>query len=240
MSYIANIISCSLSIPEYGALYIIHLLVKAMLGRQLMTLRIRRISKLRRTLDILTYIKRTVAGIFVPPLDEGLVICRLVTNLPIDLRRTVINEAIVNPEENICIEIIVVLKTESLRSNRRVFPVAIDTERRNAELHPRLDTMDGFTQLLDEPAHIISSPIADITESARIGCIHLLIRNLLASYRIRIEVIVDMKPIDIITVHNISSHLTSIICSLLKCRIEKHEIIIVETEVRLLLHHALG
>ncbi len=59
--------------------------------------------------------------------------------------------------------------------------------------------MDGFTQLLDEPAHIISSPIADVTETARIGCIHLLIRNLLASYRIRIEVVVDMKTIDIIT-----------------------------------------
>lgn len=121
MSDVANIVGCSLGIPEHGALYIIHLLVKAMLGWQLMTLRIRRISKLRRTLNILTYIKRTVASILVPPLDKGLVICRLVTYLPIDLRRTVINEAIVYPEENICIEIIVVLKTESLRSDRRVF-----------------------------------------------------------------------------------------------------------------------
>ena len=114
MSDVANIICCCLGIPEHGALYIIHLLVKAMLGRQLMTLRIRRISKLSCTLDILTYLKRTVASILVPPLDEGLVICRLVTYLPIDLRHTVINEAIVYPEENICIEIIVVLKTESL------------------------------------------------------------------------------------------------------------------------------
>ena len=240
MSDVANIISCSLGIPEYGALYIIHLLVKAMLGWQLMTLRIRRISKLRCTLDILTYIKRTVASILVPPLDEGLVICRLVTNLPIDLRHAVIDEAIVYPEENIGIEIIVVLKAEGLGSDWRVFPVAIDTERRNTELDPRLDTMDGFAQLLDEAAHIVSSPVADITESARIGCIHLLIRNLLACYRIRIEVVVDMEAINIITAHDISSHLTGIIGSLLESRIEKHEIIIVETEVRMLLHHALG
>ena len=211
-----------------------------MFGWQLMTLRIRRISKLGCTLDILTYIKRTVAGILVPPLDESLVICRLVANLPIDLRHAVIDEAIVYPEENIGIEIIVVLKTESLRTNRRVFPVAIDTERRNTELHPRLDTMDGFPQLLDKAAHIVSSPVADVAETARIGCIHLLIRNLLASYRIRIEVVVDMKTVDIITAHDISSHLTGIICSLLESRIEKHEIIIVETEVRMLLHHALG
>lgn len=100
--------------------------------------------------------------------------------------------------------------------------------------------MDGFTQLLDEPAHIISSPVADVTETARIGCIHLLIRNLLASYRVRIEVVVDMEAVDVITAHDISSHLAGIICSLLKRRIEKHEIIIVETEVRMLLHYALG
>ena len=100
--------------------------------------------------------------------------------------------------------------------------------------------MDGFTQLLDKAAHIISSPVADIAETARIGCIHLLIRNLLASYRIRIEVVVDMEAINIITAHDISSHLSGIIGSLLESRIEKHEIIIVETEVWMLLHHALG
>ena len=114
MSDIAYIICSSLGIPEHSALYIIHLLVKAMLGRQLMTIRIGRISELSGALDILTYIKRTVAGILVPPLDEGLVICRLVTYLPIDLRHAVIDEAIVYPEENIGIEIIVVLKTEGL------------------------------------------------------------------------------------------------------------------------------
>ena len=240
MSDVADIICSSLGIPEYGALYIIHLLVKAMLGWQLMTIRIGRVGELSGALDILTYIKRTIAGILVPPLDEGLVICRLVTYLPINLRHTVIDEAIVYPEENISIEIIVVLKSEGLGANWRVFPVAIDTERRNAELHPRLDTMDGFTQLLDEAAHIVSSPVADVTESARIGSIHLLIRNLLACYRIRIEVVVDMKTVDIITAHDISSHLTGIIGSLLESRIEKHEIIIVETEVRMLLHYALG
>ena len=85
-----------------------------MLGWQLMTLRIGRIGKLSGTLDILTYIKRTVAGILVPPLDEGLVISCLVTYLPINLRHTVIDEAIVYPEENIGIEIIVVLKAEGL------------------------------------------------------------------------------------------------------------------------------
>ena len=82
MPDVANIISCSLGIPEHGALYIIHLLVKAMLGWQLMTLRIRRISKLRRTLDILTYIKRTVASILVPPNAAKAAIKKLLIFIP--------------------------------------------------------------------------------------------------------------------------------------------------------------
>ena len=56
MSDITYIIGSSLRIPEHSALHIAHLLMQAVLGRQLMTARIGRISKLGCTLNIFTYI----------------------------------------------------------------------------------------------------------------------------------------------------------------------------------------
>ena len=56
MSDITYIIGSSLRIPEHSALHIAHLLMQAVLGRQLMTARIDWVSKLGCTLYIFTYI----------------------------------------------------------------------------------------------------------------------------------------------------------------------------------------
>ena len=128
MTDVAHIIYCGLGIPEHGALHIVHLLVQTVLSRQLMTAWIHRVWILGCALDVLADIERTVASILVPPLDKGLVIGCPVTNLPINLRHAIVDEAIVHPEEHIGIEVVVVLQTEGVGTDRRITLVAINAE----------------------------------------------------------------------------------------------------------------
>ena len=190
------------------------------------------------TLNVFTDIERTVAGMLVPPGDERLIVCRLVANFPIQLRHGIVNKSIVHPEQHISIEIIIVLQAVGLRTVRIGTLVAINTERRNTKLHPRLDGMNGFTQLLNETAYIVTAPITDIAESSRMLSVERLIRNLLACYRIRIEIIINMESIDIISSYNISCNTASILSSLSQSRIEKHQVVILEAKFRLLLDDA--
>ena len=52
MADVAHIVGSGLGIPEHGSLHIVHLLVQAMLGRELMTARIHWVGKLGGTLDV--------------------------------------------------------------------------------------------------------------------------------------------------------------------------------------------
>ena len=129
MADVAHIVGSSLGIPEHSALHIVHLLVQTVLGWQLVAAWIHRVGILGGALDVLADIERSVARIFVPPLDKGLVIGSLVAYLPINLRHAVVNEAIVHPEEHIGIEVVVVLQSEGVGTDWGVAPVAIDAER---------------------------------------------------------------------------------------------------------------
>ena len=99
--------------------------------------------------------------------------------------------------------------------------------------------MNGFTQFLNKSAYIVTAPITDIAESSRMLSVERLIRNLLACYRIRIEIIINMESIDIISSYNISCNTASILSSLSQSRIEKHQVVILEAKFRLLLDNTL-
>ena len=75
--------------------------MQTVLGRQLMTARISWISMLGSTLNVFTDIERTVAGMLVPPGDERLIVCRLVANFPIQLRRYIIDSAFFEPFQDV-------------------------------------------------------------------------------------------------------------------------------------------
>ena len=92
--------------------------------------------------------------------------------------------------------------------------------------------MDGFAQLLDEAAHVVASPVADVSESPALLTEELLVWNLLAGCGIRIEIVVDMETIDVVAAHDVGSHTAGIVGCLLESRVEEHQIIIVEAEIR--------
>ena len=98
--------------------------------------------------------------------------------------------------------------------------------------------MDGLSQLLHKTTYIVASPILNIGKAMIHALIELLVWNLLACYRIRIEIIVDVKSVDIVSAHDIGCHTTSIVGCLLQTGVEQHQIIIRETELWML-HHTL-
>ena len=100
--------------------------------------------------------------------------------------------------------------------------------------------MDGFAQLLDEAAHVVASPVTDVSESPALLTEELLVWNLLAGCGIRIEIVVDMETIDVVAAHDVGCHTAGIVGCLLESRIEEHQVIVVEAEIRMGLHHASG
>ena len=155
------------------------------------------------------------------------------TDLPIQLRYIVVHPSLVHPEKDIGIEIIVVLQAIGITTVGIVLLVTVDAERRNAELHPRLVLVDGVAELTDEEVHVIAAPVAFVGESPGITTEQLVVGNGLTGSRIRIEVIVDMQPIHIITTHDVAHHMTDEVTALGNGGIQDILIIILEHPLRM-------
>ena len=123
------------------------------------------ISKLHRTLHILTNHQRTGTSILVPPLDQCLVISSLITYLPINLRHAVVQPAIVHPQQDVGIEVVIVLRTIGITANLGTALVTIDTEGRDSHLYPGLSLVDGLIELLHKQVYIIAAPVLDILDT---------------------------------------------------------------------------
>ena len=155
------------------------------------------------------------------------------TDLPIQLRYIVVHPSLVHPEKDIGIEIVVVLQAIGITTIRIVLPIAVDAERRNAELHPRLVLVDGVAELTDEEVHVIAAPVAFVGESPGVATEQLVVGNGLTGSRIRIEVIVDMQPIHIITAHDVAHHMTDEVTALGNGRIQDILVVVFEHPLRM-------
>ena len=144
------------------------------------------------------------------------------TNLPIQLWNCIINPSVVYPFDDICIEIIIVLKTACTASFWVVRFITIDAERTHSKFHPWLDPMDRCVELLYQQVNLIASPITTIAEALGISLLLYVIRNIHSCHRIRIEIVIDMKSVDIVTFHDVLNYFTDIITILLKSRIHHH------------------
>ena len=69
--------------------------------------------------------------------------------------------------------------------------------------------------------------------------IELLIGYLLAWRWIRIEIIIDVETVNVITAHDVGSHLAGIVSTLLQAWVHDDKVIIIEAKLRMLLHDAL-
>ena len=98
--------------------------------------------------------------------------------------------------------------------------------------------MDGFAQLLNESAHVVAAPVANVAESPASQPEELLVGNLLASHRIWVEIIIYMETVDVVAAHDIGCHTAGIVGCLLETWVQEHKVVIAEAEIRMLLHHA--
>ena len=148
----------------------------------------------------------------IPPCYQSLVIGSFVSDFPIDLWGTIVNPSILYPKKDVCIQIIIILQSIRIAAIGRVtLFVSIYSKRRYAKLHPRLCTLDSFTQLLNEDIDIISSPVVTILDTITIHGKFFIVRDNLTSCRIWIKIVVYMQSINIIALDNISHYLTDII-----------------------------
>ena len=141
-SIIAYVVNCRLGIPKNGAVNIGKTGMQSILSRHLIDLRIVHVSKLSRALHILADKQRTGRSITVPPFNECLIVGSLMTNLPIYLRHIIVHPSVVHPKKYVSVKVVIVLCAIGVAANLHTWTlVAIDAERRYAELHPRLQCM---------------------------------------------------------------------------------------------------
>ena len=91
--------------------------------------------------------------------------------------------------------------------------------------------MNGLIKLLYKDVDIVTSPVADIIETAIVSLILLLVIDDLSCCRIRIEIVVNVKSVDIIPFDDVVDHVTHIISSLGDAWVEYQLSIIVEHPV---------
>ena len=158
----------------------------------------------------------------VPPGNKGLIISSLMSDFPIQLRNAVVYPTIIHPQKYIGIKVIKILQTIRFRTIRIISFIAINTERRNTKFYPRFYMMYSLPQLLYKSAYVISSPISNIPIAMRVLLIQGLVWNLFACYWIRIEIIIYMETIYIISADDVGCHFADVISRFLQTRIEKH------------------
>ena len=231
---VAYIVHCSLSIPKHGAVYVRQLGVQRKLSRHLIYLRVVHISKLRCALNVFTDIQRTCRCVAVPPLYQCLIVGCGMTNLPIQLWHTIVNPSVVHPQQYVGIKVVIVLCTFGKAAHLySIAFVAIDAKRRYAELHPRLQTVDGFATLFYEYVHIVATPVLTIADAIAVRSIFAVVWYLQPSYWVRIEIVIHMYAVNVVTLDDVVHHLYNILAVLAHTWIKNEESVVREHTSRI-------
>ena len=170
-----------------------------------------------------------------PPLHQCLIVSRLMTDFPVNLRNIIINPAFTRPEQNISIQIVIILQAIGITSQRVTFLITIDSERTDSELYPRLHPPNGFVQFLNQHIHITTSPVRLVSKASAITGKTCVIGKIDSLNRIRIEIVIHVDSVHIIAGHNIRHDLTDIFTTLGKCRVEVQLVSISNKPFRMLI-----
>ena len=100
--------------------------------------------------------------------------------------------------------------------------------------------MDGLSQLLHKTTYIVASPILNIGKAMIHTLIELLVWNLLACYRIRIEIIVDVYAVNVVAVNNVVHDAADIITVGRYAGVEDEEAVVCEHTLGMLYRHMAG
>src|ERR1035437_2447480 len=143
-----------------------------------------------------------------PPPQEQ-VVAALLIHAPVELRREIVHPSVREPLSRIRVQRGV--RIEPRRDRFRVSR-APELERRDPELHPRLQLRDLPVQRLNELIDVAPSPVvARELATAFPVCLPAPIvgkirGSVRAAFRIRIEVVVEMNAIDIVALHHVEHH----------------------------------
>ena len=140
--------------------------------------------------------------------------------LPIYLRNVIVYPTFVHPQQDIGIQIIVILQSSSFATFRRCSLVTIYSERRNTELYPRLALTNCLMKFFDKYIYIVSSPLISVGKSTTICSEAYVIRKIFSRIRIRIEIIIHMNGIYVISVYDVAHNLAYILSVVWKSWIE--------------------
>ena len=150
--------------------------------------------------------KRTILRMFCPPVYQSLIISTRMTDFPIYLRNIIIDPAFACPQQDISIQIIIILQTICLTPQRISAFITINAERTDPELYPRFYFTHSLMYLFDKDVHIAATPVGFVRKTSSVTGETVIIGEIFPGNRIRIEVIVHMDGIHIITGNDIGNH----------------------------------
>ena len=174
-----------------------------------------------------------MGAVVVPPMYQLVIVGSLVAYLPVELGHTIVHPALLVPQQDISIQLIVVLQTIGTASVGVALLVTIDAERRNAHLDPRLDVMDGTIELFHKEVDIMAPPVTDVLVAPIVSLEECRIRYVNTSSRIGIEIVVDMQSVNIVACQDVTDHLADEVTVLLDGRIQQRQSVILEATLRI-------
>ena len=204
--------------------------LQLVLAAHLVLVGIQRVGGLHGTEHVLPDIEGTLTCIRAPPADECLVVGSCVTNLPINLRNVVIDPSLLYPFQHVGIEVVIVLRAVGGTSSRVVSLVAIDAERTDAKLYPRLCLANRLTHLFHELIDILTTPISYV-HAASIRVIGSIVWNGNARNRVRVEVVIDVDAIDVVAGDDVVYDLADEFAVFGSSRVEENKSVVVEEAV---------
>ena len=226
---VAHVVDSGLGIPQDSTLDTLHLAVQRHLTGHLI--------ELSRTLHVLADIEVGVADVVVPPVNQLVVVCRLVANLPIDLGYAVVHPPLLVPQQDVGIELIIVLQAIGATALGVALLVAIDAEGRDAYLHPRLDGVDSLVELFHEEVYVVATPVTYIGIPLVVGSKIGSIRDVNTCHRVRIEIVVDVQSVNIITLQDVHDDSTDVVAVLLQGWVQQRQSVIGEATLRMTTDH---
>ena len=176
----------------------------------------------------------------VPPVDERFVVGSLVAYFPVYLRHAVVEPAVVHPQQHVGIEVVVVLQSVGIAADAAGALVAVDAERRDAHLHPRLGLVDGLIELLNEEVHVVAAPVATVTNAIAILSELRIVGYGLSSCGIGIKVVVHVDTVHVVAGDDVACHLADVVAVLWNAGIQDGQPVILEAVLRLALGYVVG
>ena len=159
-----------------------------------------------------------VSSMLSPPVSKYLIISHFFTNLPIELWYYIVNPSLLHPQENIGIQLVVVLKSVGLATTRVVLLIAPDTKWRDTKLYLWFDTIDGIAHLLNGQVYVVATPITYVVKTTWVFGKCLSIWELLTRNRIRIEIVIHVNGLYIVSSNEVCHHFAEKIACLLQMR----------------------